>query len=113
MRFPPTLLRHEWNVWPSYRCIALVKVLIKRGQLFIIIIFMFSCLYKLIWIQVQYHLLKIQERRRPGLLRLLLRGKGDEGPRGVCLLFVVRVAVPSVPPNFLLPVLLPPPDPDP
>ena len=44
---------------------------------------MFSCLYKLMWIQVQHHLLKIQERRRPGLLRLLLRGKGDEGPRGV------------------------------
>ena len=74
---------------------------------------MFSCLYKLIWILIQHHLLKMIGEEEPGLLRLLLRGKGDDGPRGVCLLFVVRVAVPSVPPNFLLPVLLPPPDPDP
>ena len=44
---------------------------------------MFSCLYKLIWIQVQHQLLKIQERRRQGLLRLLFRGKGDEGPHDV------------------------------
>ena len=71
---------------------------------------MFSCLYKLIWIQIQRHLLKIQERRRPGLLRLLLRGKGDEGPRGVSLVCVVHVVVPFVPPflSFLsYPPLLP------
>ena len=38
---------------------------------------MFSCLYKLIRIQVQHHFLKIQKRRRPGLHRLLLQGRGD------------------------------------
>ena len=108
MRFPPTLLRHEWNVWPSYRCIALVKVLIKRGQLFIIIIFMFSCLYKLIWIQVQHHLLKIQERRRPGLLRLLLRGKGDDGPRGVSSSSSVSRFPPPPPHSPPSPPALPP-----
>ena len=33
----------------------------------------------------------------PGLLRLLLQGKRDEGPRGVLVLHVVRVAVPLIP----------------
>ena len=68
-------------------------------------VFMFSCLHKLIWIQVQHHLLKIQERRRPGLLRLLLQGKGDERPHGILLTCVVRVVdplVPSYPPFPLL-----------
>ena len=40
-------------------------------------------------------------------------GEGDNGPHGVHLLFVVRITVPSVSPILLLPVLLPPQDPDP
>ena len=74
---------------------------------------MFSCLYKLIGIRIQHHPLKIQERSRSGLLCLLLRGKGDDGQRGVRLLFAVRVAVPSVPLSLLLLLLFSPPDPDP
>ena len=38
----------------------------------------------------------LEESQRPGLLRLLLRGKGDEGPRGVPLLCVALVAIPFV-----------------
>ena len=69
---------------------------------------MISCLYKLIWIQIQHHLLKIQERRRPGLLRLLLQGKGDNGPRGILLTRVVRVADPLVPSYSPFPLLISP-----
>ena len=54
--------------------------------------------------QVQHHFLKIQERRRPVLLRLLLQG--NEGPRGILLTRVVRVADTLVP-SYLL--ALPPP----
>ena len=57
--------------------------------------------------------LKDNGELRPGLLRLLLGGKGDDGPRGVCLLFVIGVAVPSFPPILLLPLLFLPSDPDP
>ena len=38
--------------------------------------------------------------------------KGDAGPHGVRLLFVVRFVVPSVPLILLLPLLLSPPDSD-
>ena len=50
----------------------------------------------------------LEESQRPGLLRLLLRGKGDEGPRGVPLLCVALVTVPFVLPISLFPILLPP-----
>ena len=49
----------------------------------------------------------------PGLLRLLLRGKGDEGPRGVLVLHVARVAVPLIPSYPPLSLLLYLRDPDP
>ena len=59
----------------------------------------------------------LEERKRPGLLHLLLRGKGGGGSRGIPLLRVVVVAVPlvslvSLLLSPLLPLLLlPPPQP--
>ena len=45
---------------------------------------MFSCLYELIWIIYWSNIISRRRGgRRPGLLRLLLKGKGDDGPRGV------------------------------
>ena len=45
MRFPFALLRLEANVRKAKHCAALVKVLIKVGRLFVIILFVFTCFY--------------------------------------------------------------------
>ena len=87
---------------------ALDKVLRKRERLFISIILMLSCLYKRIWCQVRHRPLKIRDGRRArGLLRLLLRGTGEEGPRGGVSCYCAsrprrRVPLCSPPPPFSL-----------
>ena len=50
----------------------------------------------------------LEERKRPGLLHLLPRGKGDGGVRGpplLCVIIAVAPPVPFIP--LLLPLLLP------
>jgi len=70
---------------------------------------MFSCFYKLIWIQAQHDLLKIQERRRPGLLRLLLqRKRRRKSPRGVSSLSPSASRFPPSPHSPPSPPAVPP-----
>ena len=65
-----------------------------------------SCSLPRTWIHPHIHL-PGEERKRSGLLHLLLRGKVDNGPLGVPLHCVALIAVPFTPCIILLPLLLP------